>query len=104
MMAGDFASASAPASIGNVGVGFDILGQAFDAVRDTVTAVRELASVHGVGTAVLGGGVFQNRILLETTAAGLARAGLEVLVAERLPVNDGGIAYGQAAIAAARGS
>jgi homoserine kinase len=41
MMAGDFASASAPASIGNVGVGFDILGQAFDAVRDTVTAYRE---------------------------------------------------------------
>jgi len=38
------ASASAPASIGNVGVGFDILGQAFDAARDTVTAVREDAS------------------------------------------------------------
>ena len=35
------AIASAPASIGNVGVGFDILGQAFDAARDTVTAVRE---------------------------------------------------------------
>ena len=35
------ARASAPASIGNVGPGFDILGQAFDAVRDTVTAVRE---------------------------------------------------------------
>ena len=35
------ASASAPASIGNVGVGFDVLGQAFDAVRDRVTAVRE---------------------------------------------------------------
>src|SRR5436305_408390 len=34
-------TASAPASIGNVGVGFDILGQAFDAVRDTVTATRE---------------------------------------------------------------
>ncbi|HEY0445274.1 MAG TPA: homoserine kinase [Allosphingosinicella sp.] len=33
--------ASAPASIGNVGVGFDVLGQAFDAVRDTVTARRE---------------------------------------------------------------
>ena len=41
MMAGDFASASAPASIANVGVGFDILGQAFDAARDTVTAFRE---------------------------------------------------------------
>ena len=37
------ASASAPASIGNVGVGFDILGQAFDAARDRVTAVRENA-------------------------------------------------------------
>jgi homoserine kinase len=35
------ASASAPASIGNVGVGFDILGQAFDAARDRVTAIRE---------------------------------------------------------------
>ena len=35
------ATASAPASIGNVGVGFDVLGQAFDAVRDTVTARRE---------------------------------------------------------------
>lgn len=35
------ASASAPASIGNVGIGFDILGQAFDAARDVVTAVRD---------------------------------------------------------------
>lgn len=36
-----FASASAPASIGNVGVGFDVLGLAFDAARDRVTAHRE---------------------------------------------------------------
>ncbi len=35
------AAASAPASIGNVGPGFDILGQAFDAVRDTVVATAE---------------------------------------------------------------
>ena len=34
-------AASAPASIGNIGVGFDILGQAFDAARDRVVAVRE---------------------------------------------------------------
>jgi len=40
-MAAHMVSASAPASIGNVGVGFDILGQAFDAARDLVTAVRE---------------------------------------------------------------
>jgi homoserine kinase len=37
------ATASAPASIGNVGVGFDVLGLAFDAVRDRVIAVREAA-------------------------------------------------------------
>lgn len=38
----DRACASAPASIGNVGPGFDILGQAFDAARDTVVATREV--------------------------------------------------------------
>ncbi len=37
------ATASAPASIGNAGVGFDVLGLAFDAARDRVTAVREAA-------------------------------------------------------------
>ena len=37
----DRARASAPASIGNVGVGFDVLGQSFDAARDEVMAVRE---------------------------------------------------------------
>ena len=35
------ACASAPASIGNIGVGFDALGLAFDAVRDRVTVFRE---------------------------------------------------------------
>lgn len=52
------AVASAPASIGNVGVGFDILGQAFDAVRDVVTAVKEaepgvrLGEVSGLVTSL----------------------------------------------------
>jgi homoserine kinase len=35
------AAASAPASIGNVGIGFDIIGLAFDAARDRVVAERE---------------------------------------------------------------
>ncbi len=60
------------------------------------------AGQAGVGTVVLSGGVFQNRRLLGRTAAGLRAAGLRVLVPERLPLNDGGIAYGQAAIAAAQ--
>jgi homoserine kinase len=38
------ASASAPASIGNIGVGYDVLGQAFDVARDTILARRESGS------------------------------------------------------------
>ncbi len=64
-------------------------------------AACHVASERGLGTIVLSGGVFQNRRLLESTAVGLAQAGLRVLIPERLPVNDGGISYGQAAVAAA---
>jgi hydrogenase maturation protein HypF len=57
----------------------------------------------GATTVVLSGGVFQNRTLFERTGALLRDAGLRVLTPELLPPNDGGISYGQAAVAAARG-
>jgi hydrogenase maturation protein HypF len=60
------------------------------------------ARARGLELVVLSGGAFQNRVLLERTAAAIEEAGLRVLVPERLPPNDGGIAYGQAAVAAAR--
>ena len=50
--------------------------------------------------AVLSGGVFQNRRLLEACTAGATAAGLRVLPPERLPAGDGGISYGQAAVGA----
>ena len=50
---------------------------------------------------MLSGGVFQNRRLLEGVTARLGRAGLRPLVPALLPPNDGGVAYGQAAAAAA---
>lgn len=68
----------------------------------TACACMALAGERGLGTVVLGGGSFQNRVLLESVAATLQRAGLRVLVPERLPPSDGGISYGQAAVAAAR--
>lgn len=70
--------------------------------RATTEALVLVASRQELGTAVLAGGVFQNRLLLELTAAGLEDAGLRVLVPERLPPNDGQIAFGQVAVAAAR--
>jgi hydrogenase maturation protein HypF len=70
--------------------------------RGTVQACQQLASAAGTDLVVLSGGVFQNRRLLETAAAGLDAAGLRVLTPERLPGNDGGIAYGQAVVAAQR--
>jgi hydrogenase maturation protein HypF len=63
---------------------------------------RACAELAAAGTVVLSGGVFQNRLLLEWTIAALEDAGLRVLVPRALPANDGGIAYGQAAVAAAR--
>jgi hydrogenase maturation protein HypF len=76
----------------------------FHAAVATATAdVLEAAARRaGTGTVVLSGGVFQNRTLLGAAAGRLEAAGLRVLVPERLPPNDGGVSYGQAAIAAAR--
>ena len=70
--------------------------------RATVEACAGLAAAHGAEVVVLSGGVFQSRLLLEKTSNELSAIGLRVLVPERLPVNDGGISYGQAAVAAAR--
>jgi hydrogenase maturation protein HypF len=68
----------------------------------TARLASTLAAEQGLGTVVLSGGVFQNRRLLERTSTLLEAAGLRVLVPRRLPPNDGGISFGQAAVAAAR--
>ena len=70
----------------------------------TAAACAAAAEAAGVDRVALSGGVFQNRLLVVGTAERLAAEGLHVLVPERLPANDGGIAYGQVAVAAARGS
>ena len=68
----------------------------------TADVVALIAREAELDTAVLSGGVFQNRLLLDLTASALEVADLRVLVPERLPPNDGQIAYGQVAVAAAR--
>jgi hydrogenase maturation protein HypF len=69
----------------------------------TAAACRSEAERAGTSTVVLSGGVFQNRLLLARTRSLLSeQGGLQVLVPEQLPPNDGGISYGQLAVASAR--
>jgi hydrogenase maturation protein HypF len=86
------------------GVGAPLIAARFHAAvaAATARACAILARRSGLGTVVLSGGVFQNRLVLDATAALLENEGLRALVPERLPPNDGGISYGQAAVAAAR--
>jgi hydrogenase maturation protein HypF len=53
-------------------------------------------------TVALSGGCFQNKILFEETSRRLEADGFSVLSHARVPANDGGLALGQATIAAAR--
>ncbi len=70
------------------------LAQALAAVADRV------ASENGIGRIALSGGVMQNRLLLRLLHGRLTDSGYTVLVQTRAPANDGGLALGQATIAA----
>lgn len=70
--------------------------------RASARIASEICVREGIDTVVLSGGVFMNRLLLQFLTRELKSAGLTVLVPHTVPVNDGCIAYGQAAIARAR--
>jgi len=57
---------------------------------------------RGLDSVALSGGTFQNVLLLEQAVARLEKEGFRVLVHRLVPPNDGGLALGQVAIAAAR--
>lgn len=70
--------------------------------RSSARIAREICAREGIDTVALSGGVFMNRLLLQLLTRELKDAGLTVLVPRTVPVNDGCIAYGQAAVASAR--
>lgn len=70
--------------------------------RASARIASEICVREGIDTVVLSGGVFMNRLLLQFLTRELKSAGLTVLVPHTAPVNDGCIAYGQAAVARAR--
>jgi hydrogenase maturation protein HypF len=71
-------------------------------VAATVEMLNRLCRQAGTDSIVLSGGVFQNRLLLEAVSQQLRQAGKTVLSPQHYPLNDGGLALGQAVIAAAR--
>jgi hydrogenase maturation protein HypF len=78
------------------------IGRAFqrgiaEGLRD---AVATLCRTHGVDTAVLSGGVFQNELLLNDFKSLLEPEHLQIWTNHVVPSNDGGISLGQAALAA----
>lgn len=82
---------------GRLALGFHIA-----IARSSARIAREICAREGLDTVALSGGVFMNRLLFQLLTRKLKDAGLTVLVPQTVPVNDGCIAYGQAAIARAR--
>jgi hydrogenase maturation protein HypF len=73
------------------------------AIRDMVARIRGTTTADAPpNTIALSGGCFQNKLLLEEVVRLLEADGLKCLIHTKVPTNDGGLALGQAAIAAAR--
>lgn len=69
--------------------------------RASARIASEICVREDLDTVALSGGVFMNRLLIQLLTHELKDAGLAVLAPHAVPVNDGCIAYGQAAIARA---
>lgn len=94
------------ALLGGIEAGISVNRLALDfhiaIARSSARIAREICAREDVDTVALSGGVFMNRLLLQLLTRKLKDAGLTALIPQTVPVNDGCIAYGQAAIACAR--
>jgi hydrogenase maturation protein HypF len=67
-----------------------------------VSAIAAVAAELGVDQVALNGGCLQNRLLAEGAVGLLTAAGRRALLPRLVPANDGGVSFGQVAVAAAR--
>jgi hydrogenase maturation protein HypF len=77
------------------------LGLATSVAEMAVRLARQ-SEAEPIETVVLTGGCFQNKTLFEACIGHIEQNGLTCLTQSQVPMNDGGLALGQAAIAAAR--
>lgn len=70
--------------------------------RGVMAMCENIRNAGKIGIVALSGGCFQNKRLTERCRELLEKRGFEVLLHRRVPPNDGGIALGQAAVAAFR--
>ncbi len=78
------------------------IAAAFHETIAASAAAEAYALADGCDTVALSGGSFQNRRLAAATRARLEGWGFRVLEHRLVPPNDGGVSYGQAAVAARR--
>lgn len=79
----------------------EIAGAFHNALRSLIVeTVVLVAQRTGIRRVALTGGVFQNALLTERAAIALERRGFDVLLHRQVPANDGGLALGQAYVAA----
>ncbi len=70
-------------------------------IQMLTAATLVVAREEGIREVACSGGVFQNRLISEGLQKSLAQAGLRVYCHQKIPCNDGGLALGQAVVAAA---
>lgn len=68
--------------------------------KATIACACRIREKFHLDNVFLGGGVFENTYLLQNIVFGLKEFGFHVFINKKVPLNDGGLSFGQASVAA----